>query len=49
MEGTAANNSTAVPSGRRKDIGHVSVKKTAIPKLTGTAINNAIIDVIRVP
>ena len=49
MEGTAANNSTAVPKGLRRGPGHSSVKNTAIPKLNGTAINNAITEVTTVP
>jgi hypothetical protein len=49
MDGTAANNSTAVPSGLRNALGHNSVKNTAIPKLKGTAINKAISDVAIVP
>ena len=41
----AANNSIAVPSGLRNHAGDNSVKNTAIPKLTGTAISKAIKDV----
>ena len=49
MDGTAANNSMAVPSGRRNDIGHVSVKNTAMPKLNGNAIKIAMVAVATVP
>jgi len=49
IEGTAASNSTAVPKGLRRDPGQSSVKKTAIPKLSGTAINKAITEVTTVP
>ena len=49
MDGTAANNSMAVPKGRRKGIGHVSVKNTAMPKLRGNAIKIAILAVTTVP
>lgn len=49
MDGTAAKSSTAVPSGRRSGTGHVSVKNTATPKLSGTAINKAIRAVTTVP
>ena len=49
MDGTAANNSMAVPRGRRNDIGHVSVKNTAMPKLNGSAIKIAIVAVTTVP
>ena len=49
MDGTAASNSTAVPSGLRKGPGQSSVRKTAIPKLNGTAISNAIKEVTKVP
>ena len=41
MEGTAANNSMAVPNGRRNQTGHVSVRKTAMPNDSGTAISMA--------
>ena len=49
MEGTAANSSTATPSGRRNQLGDSSVKNSAMPKLTGTAITKAMIEVISVP
>ncbi len=49
MDGTAAKISMAVPSGLRKIDGHISVKKTAIPKLRGTAIIKAITEVMIVP
>lgn len=41
MDGTAANNSMAVPSGRRSQSGQVSVKNTAMPNASGTANNMA--------
>ena len=37
IEGTAASNSTAVPTGRRSQAGASSVRKKAMPKATGTA------------
>ena len=49
MDGTAASSSMAVPSGLRKRMGQVSVKKTAMPKLKGTAIKMAIVAVTTVP
>jgi len=49
MLGTAASNSMAVPSGRFNQRGDNSVRKSAIPKLTGTAMSNAMSDVINVP
>ena len=49
MDGTAANNSTAVPKGRRKYAGQISVRKMAIPKLRGTAMSRAMTDVTTVP
>ena len=49
MEGTAAKISMAVPKGLLKLAGQISVRKTAIPKLSGTAIIKAITDVITVP
>ena len=39
----------AVPSGRFSHGGDSSVRKSAIPKLTGTAIRRAMNDVISVP
>ncbi len=39
IEGIAASSSTAVPSGRFSKTGHISVRKIAMPKLTGTPIN----------
>lgn len=47
--GTPASNSMAVPKGRFNHDGQISVKNSAIPKLTGNAINNAITEVINVP
>ena len=38
MDGTAASNSMAIPSGRFSHFGDSSVRKSAMPKLTGTAI-----------
>ncbi len=49
MLGIAASNSIAVPKGFLNQIGAVSVKNRAIPKLTGTAIISAIAEVINVP
>ena len=49
MDGTAASNSTAVPKGLLSQLGHISVKNTAIPKLIGTAINKAKTAVTNVP
>ena len=49
MDGTAANNSTAVPKGLLSFAGQVSVKNTATPKLKGTAINKAMRAVTTVP
>ena len=40
---------TAVPRGRRSQAGQISVRNSAIPKLTGKAISSAMIDVTRVP
>jgi len=39
----------AVPSGRRSQPGDSSVRNSAMPKLTGTAIISAISEVTRVP
>eukprot|EP01139_Manchomonas_bermudensis_P016343 Amastigsp_a512559_27.p5 type:complete len:107 gc:universal Amastigsp_a512559_27:1589-1269(-) len=41
MEGTAARSSTAVPRGRRNQTGQVSVRNSAMPKASGTAISIA--------
>ncbi|MNT82833.1 hypothetical protein D3C72_2226190 [compost metagenome] len=49
MEGTAASNSMAVPSGRLSQTGESSVRNRAMPKLTGTAISKAMADVAKVP
>src|SRR5258706_1490986 len=49
MLGIAASISIAVPSGRRSHTGESSVKKIAMPKLTGIAIASAMADVTRVP
>ena len=49
IDGIAASNSTAVPSGRFSTGGHISVRKIAMPKRTGTPIANAISDVTSVP
>ncbi|MCY1379480.1 hypothetical protein D9M69_672040 [compost metagenome] len=49
MDGTAASNSTAVPSGRRSHTGHVSVRKSAMPKASGTAISMAMVALAMVP
>ena len=39
----------AVPIGRRSQSGESSVRKSAMPKLTGTAIKSAMEDVTSVP
>jgi hypothetical protein len=49
MEGTAASSSIAVPSGRFSHEGDCSVRNTAMPKLTGTAMTRAISEVAMVP
>ncbi len=38
-----------MPSGRFSHLGESSVRNSAIPKLTGTAITSAISEVISVP
>ena len=45
----AASNSMAVPKGRFNQAGDNSVRKMAMPKLTGTAISKAMNEVISVP
>ena len=49
IDGIAANNSIAVPSGRFNQGGDNSVRNRAMPKLTGTAIIIAIAAVASVP
>ncbi len=49
MLGTAASSSIAMPSGRFSHFGDSSVRKIAMPKLTGTAISSAMRLVISVP
>ncbi len=49
MLGIAASSSIAVPSGRRSQPGDSSVRNSAMPKLTGTAISSAMIEVTSVP
>src|SRR5580698_2314979 len=49
MLGTAASNSMAMPTGRFIHTGASSVRKMAMPKLTGIAITSAITEVITVP
>ena len=49
MEGTAANNSMAVPRGRRKATGQVSVRNRAMPNDRGTAITSAMVALTTVP
>ena len=49
MLGIAASNSIAVPSGRFSQVGESSVRKSAMPKLTGMPISSAMIDVANVP
>ncbi len=49
IEGMAASSSIAVPSGRLSQAGDSSVRNSAMPKLTGTAISMAMAEVISVP
>lgn len=49
MDGTAASSSMAVPSGRFSQAGDSSVRNSAMPKLTGTAISKAMNEVASVP
>ncbi len=49
MLGIAARSSIKVPIGRRNKGGHSSVRKTAMPKASGTANIMARRDVISVP
>ncbi len=49
IDGIAASSSIAMPSGRRSQAGDSSVRKSAMPKLTGTAMMRAMIDVAIVP
>ncbi|SQC17628.1 Uncharacterised protein [Klebsiella pneumoniae] len=49
MLGIAASSSIAMPSGRLSQAGDNSVRNSAMPKLTGTAISSAIKEVTRVP
>ncbi len=49
MLGTAASNSIATPTGRLSHTGASSVRKTAMPKLIGTANSIAMSDVTSVP
>src|SRR5687768_11336887 len=49
MLGIAASISMAVPSGRRSHTGESSVRKMAMPKLTGMAMRSAIAEVTSVP
>ena len=49
MLGIAASNSMAVPSGRLSHGGESSVRNSAMPKLMGMPISNAIADVAIVP
>ena len=49
MDGMAASSSMAVPSGRLSQVGDISVRNSAMPKLTGTAISSAMREVARVP
>ena len=48
MDGTAASSSMAVPSGRLSQAGDSSVRNSAMPKLTGTAMTSAISEVATV-
>ncbi|MCY1380483.1 hypothetical protein D9M69_683090 [compost metagenome] len=49
MDGMAASISTAVPSGRRSQVGDSSVRKMAMPNDTGTAMISAMAEVSSVP
>ena len=49
IEGTAASSSMAVPSGRRNQTGQVSVRNSAMPKLSGMAMRIAMVALERVP
>ncbi|CFN63402.1 Uncharacterised protein [Bordetella pertussis] len=49
MDGMAASISTAVPSGRRSQVGASSIRKMAMPNDTGTAISKAMNEVSSVP
>jgi hypothetical protein len=49
MDGIAASISTAVPRGRRSQVGDSSVRKMAMPKDTGTAMIRAMAEVSSVP
>ena len=49
IDGIAASSSTAVPSGRLRSGGHISVRKSAMPKLTGTPMASAMAEVTSVP
>ncbi len=49
MLGTAASSSIATPTGRLSQDGASSVRKMAIPRLTGTANSMAMKEVTRVP
>jgi hypothetical protein len=49
MLGIAASSSIAVPRGRRSQPGDSSVRNSAMPKLTGTAMISAMTEVTIVP
>ena len=49
IDGMPASSSMAVPTGPRSQRGATSVRKKAMPKLTGTAISMAISAVTTVP
>ena len=49
IEGMPASSSIAVPTGVRIQRGATSVRKNAMPKLTGTAISMAMTAVTTVP
>ena len=49
MLGIAASSSIAVPSGPRSHFGDSSVRKSAMPKLTGMPMRSAITEVVNVP
>ena len=49
IEGMPASSSIAAATGPRSQLGATSVRNTAMPKLTGTAISIAIAEVTSVP
>ena len=49
IEGMPASSSMAMPIGRRNGCGQISVRKIAMPKLTGMPMIMAISEVMTVP